>query len=153
MSSLHLAQINVARLKAPLEAPESRGFAQALDHINALAEAQPGFVWRAVGEGFDSAAPVTGEDPQLLTNLSVWESLEALAAFAFRTEHRDFVRRRADWFEPASGPYLALWWAPAETRPDRTEGFARLDHLRAHGPSRFAFDFKTRFPAAAELVP
>jgi hypothetical protein len=154
MSGFHLAQFNVARLAAPIEAPQSAEFREALDRINAIAEAAPGFVWRATGAGFDSEAPAEDIDPMILANLSVWESAEALAAFAYRTDHSHFVRNRERWFEPATQAYQTMWWIPAGTLPSREEAFGRLDHLRAHGPGVRAFDFKTRVPAplATELV-
>jgi uncharacterized protein DUF3291 len=147
MSGFHLAQFNVARLAAPLEAPASAGFRDNLDRINALAEASPGFIWRATGDGFDSDRPATDIDPMVLANLSVWESAEALAAFAYRSAHAAFVKDRHQWFEPATEPWLVLWWLPAGTLPSRLDAFARLDHLRAHGPTAYAFDFRTRSPA------
>ena len=154
MSGFHLAQFNIARLAAPIEAPQSAEFREALDRINAIAEATPGFVWRAKGAGFDSETPAEDIDPMILANLSVWESAEALAAFAYRTGHNHFVRHRERWFEPNLEPYQAMWWIPAGTLPSREEAFGRLDHLRAHGPGVHAFDFKTRVPAplATELV-
>jgi hypothetical protein len=147
MSGFHLAQFNVARLIAPIDAPETAEFREALDRINATAEASPGFVWRATGTGFDSAIPADDIDPMILANLSVWESAEALAAFAYRSAHSLFVRRGKLWFEPASKAYQVMWWIPAGTIPLRAEAFARLDRLRADGPSAHAFDFRTRFPA------
>jgi hypothetical protein len=155
MSGVHLAQFNVARLTAPIDAPEIAEFREALDRINALAEALPGFVWRATGQGFDSQVPATDIDPMILANLSVWESAEALAAFAYRSDHGGFVRRGRLWFEPAVQPQVVLWWIPTGHIPSREEAFGRLDHLRAHGPGAQAFDFKTRVPAplALEQVP
>jgi len=147
MSGFHLAQFNIARLAAPIDAPQVAEFREALDHINALAEASPGFVWRATGQGFDSEDPATDIDPMILANLSVWESAEALAAFAYRTAHSHYVRNRLQWFEPNAQPYQAMWWIPPATFPTREEAFGRLDHLRAHGASAEAFDFKSRFPA------
>jgi heme-degrading monooxygenase HmoA len=140
----HLAQFNVATLRAPLEAPQSAGFRDALDQINALAESHPGFVWRATGEGFDSAQPSESQNPLYLQNLSVWESPEALAAFAYRTEHREYVRRRAEWFEPNDGPSFVLWWIPAGSVPTEAEGAARLARLATEGPGPEAFDFRHR---------
>lgn len=151
MSGYHLAQFNVATLKAPLEAPEITVFREALDEINALAEAQPGYIWRGDGEGFSSATPAADQDPLYLINMSVWESAEHLAAFAYRTEHRDYVRRRGEWFEANVKASFCLWWIPAGTIPSREEGIARLAHLHAHGPSDHAFDFKTRIPAPDQL--
>jgi hypothetical protein len=155
MSGVHLAQFNVARLAAPIDDPRSAEFREALDRINALAEASPGFVWRATGQGFDSEAPAIDIDPMILANLSVWESAEALAAFAYRSAHGGFVRRGRLWFEPAVQPQVVLWWIPTDHIPSREEAFGRLDHLRAHGPGAQAFDFKTRVPAplALEQVP
>ena len=147
MSGFHLAQFNVARLAAPIDAAANDEFREALDRINALAEASPGFIWRATGAGFDSEVPATGDDPLDLTNLSVWESAEALAAFAYRTGHGHFVKHRERWFEPATTAYQVMWWVPAGTRPTRDEAFARLGRLRAGGPSADAFDFKSRVPA------
>jgi len=51
MSGYHLAQINVGRLRAPVDDPLIRDFRDNLDRINAIADAAPGFVWRLVGEG------------------------------------------------------------------------------------------------------
>lgn len=147
MTRFHLAQFNVATLRMPLEAPESAGFREALDHINALAEASEGFVWRAKGEGFDSALPADGQDPNYLLNLSVWESAEALAAFVYRTDHREYVRRREEWFLASDGPSFVLWWVPAGELPDGVEGARRLKLLAQGGSTPEAFDFRSRFPA------
>ncbi len=46
-----LAQVNIGRLRAPIDHPMIKDFADNLDPINALAEASPGFVWRLTGEG------------------------------------------------------------------------------------------------------
>lgn len=149
MSGFHLAQLNLARLRAPLASPEIAGFRDNLDRINALAEGSPGFVWRATGAGFDSDKPAQDMDPAILANMSVWESAEHLAAFAYRSDHRRFVRDREQWFEPMDAAYMVLWWIPAGTLPSRLDALARLDHLRANGPTPQAFDFRTRFPAPA----
>ena len=148
MSGYQLAQVNIGRLVAPIDDPRIDGFRNALGHINALAEAQPGFVWRMTGEGNDATdiRPDAG-DPLLAINVSVWATVEELAAFAYRTEHRNYVRRRLEWFEPATQPIFALWWVPAGHRPSVVECLERLEHLRAHGPTPHAFDFKQRFEA------
>ena len=153
MSAFHLAQFNIARLAAPIEAAQSAEFREALDRVNALAEASPGFVWRATGTGFDSEIPAEDIDPMILANLSVWESAEALAAFAYRSAHGHFVKHRERWFEPAAQAYQAMWWIPAGSVSGRAEAFARLEHLNSHGASAHAFDFRTRFPAPQALEP
>jgi heme-degrading monooxygenase HmoA len=146
VSAYHLAQVNFGRLVAPVDDPKIDDFRNALDRINALAEAQPGFVWRLTGEGNNATGIRPDEnDPMLAINVSVWETPEQLAAFVYRTEHRDFVRRRHEWFVPATQPIFALWWVPPGHTPDIAECFERLTHLRTHGPSPHAFDFKHRF--------
>ncbi len=150
MSAFHLAQVNIGRLIAPIDDPLIADFRDNLVRINALADAQPGFVWRLTGAGDDATdiRPIES-DPLLAVNLSVWESVEQLAAFAYRTEHRDFVRRRHAWFRPATAAILALWWVPVGERPDPVDAVQRLFHLREHGPTPHAFDFKVRFAAPA----
>ncbi len=150
MSAFHIAEVNVGRLRAPVGDPRMDGFRNNLDRINALADAQAGFVWRLKGEG-DNATDIQpdADDPLQAINASVWETPEHLAAFAYRTDHRAFVRRRLEWFEPAETPILALWWVPAGHTPGVAECLARLAHLRTHGPTLFAFDFKQRFAAPA----
>jgi hypothetical protein len=149
ISGFHLAQFNIARLSAPIDAPKTAEFRENLDRINALAEASPGFVWRATGTGFDSEMPAVDVDPLILANLSVWEGPDALAGFIYRSDHTTFLRRGKEWFAPNEPPYQVLWWIPAGALPQRAEGFAKLEQLRTRGASADAFDFRTRFPAPA----
>jgi hypothetical protein len=153
MTAFHLAQVNIGRLLAPVDDPRIDGFRNNLARINAVADAQPGFVWRLTGVG-DDATDIRpdGADPLLAINVSVWESAEHLAAFAYRTEHREFVRRRLEWFQPATQAIYALWWVAAGERPDPAECIQRIFHLRANGPSPHAFDFAHRFPAPAPAL-
>jgi hypothetical protein len=148
--AMHIAEVNVGRLLAPVDHPRMAEFVNALDRINAVADAQPGFVWRLKGEGNDATdlRPDPSDDLQAI-NASVWESIDQLAAFAYRTEHREFVRRRHEWFATPQQPYLALWWVPAGHTLSLAECVERLAHLRANGPTAHAFDFRTRFPAPA----
>jgi heme-degrading monooxygenase HmoA len=146
MTRHHLAQINVGMLKAPIDDPRTAGFTDNLDRINALAEAQPGFVWRLTGEGNNATDLRPFDDPELLVNLSVWTDLQALAAFVYRSAHRDVMRGRAQWFE-SMALYMCLWWVPEGHVPTPAEGMARLDLLRLKGPTADAFTFREPFPA------
>ena len=142
----HLAQVNVGRLRAPVDDPMIADFVAGLDRINALADAAPGFVWRLQTEDGNATAIRPDADDELLAiNLSVWDSVEALAAYAYRSEHVTFMRRRRDWFERFPSSYLALWWIPTGTLPTVPEAMDRLAHLDAHGPTPRAFTFKHRF--------
>lgn len=44
MSKYHIAQINIARMLAPIDDPIMDEFVAQLEPINALADASPGFV-------------------------------------------------------------------------------------------------------------
>lgn len=141
----HLAQYNIAKLLAPLDSPQLAEFMEALDPLNQLADASPGFVWRhQTDEGNSTAIRVRG-DPMILINFSVWESVEALFEYTYHSRHVETFRKRRDFFEHMGLPYLVLWWVPAGHEPTVEEAEERLDYLRAHGPTRYAFTFKQRF--------
>lgn len=137
----HLAQVNIACMRAPLDDPLMRGFTSRIDEIHALAEGDPGFVWRWTGS---DATPF--DDARLLFNLSVWTSVEALREYVYRSGHVELFRDRGEWFAESPGPSLALWWIPAGGRPDPAESRLRLDLLAQVGPSPFSFTFKQPFP-------
>ena len=144
MAKFELAQMNVARLKAPLDSPQLADFVGALDRINAVADAAPGFIWRLQDDsGNATALQPMGED--IIINVSVWRDAEALQAFVYRSDHAGVMRRRREWFEKME-LYLVLWWVPRGHRPTPEEGIARLDALRSRGPSESAFTFGKLYP-------
>lgn len=150
MSAWHLAQFNVGRLRAPLEHPDSAGFADNLDPVNALAEATPGYVWRLQDDSGNATGFARDGDPLRLLNLSVWESVESLRDYTYRGGHVEIMRRRLEWFEHRDGPHLVLWWVPAGHEPTIDEAEERLARLRADGPTRDAFTFLATFPPPDE---
>ncbi len=148
----HLAQINVGRLLAPIDSPQLKDFKDNLDRINALAESQPGFVWRLTGEGDNAIDVRPFEDPEMAVNLSVWTGLEPLAAFVYRTAHRDIMRRRREWFEVME-TFMTLWWIPIGHVPTPEEGWAKLKLLERLGSTAEAFTFRNPFPAPGAAIP
>lgn len=142
----HLAQLNIARLLAPRDAPETADFVAALDPINALADEAPGFVWRLQTEAGDATDIRPYDDDQMIVNLSVWESMDALHQYVYRSGHARVMARRREWFSRMVEATLVLWWVPAEHHPTTDEAVARLEYLRQHGPSAHAFTFKQAFP-------
>ena len=146
---MQIAQINVGRVRYPLDDPRMAGFVDNLARVNAIAERSEGFVWRLVGEGDDATSIKLTDDPQFIINMSVWAGPEALEAFVYRTVHGRFVQRREDWFEPYPGPFLALWWVGEGERPTPQEGLRRLRLLEAQGPSSEAFTLARRFSMPA----
>jgi hypothetical protein len=146
VSRFHLAQVNIGRLRAPLDDPIMEGFRSQLDPINALADRSPGFVWRLQTEEGNATSIRPFDDERMAINLSVWESLEALQQFVYKSAHVGPLRDRKEWFEPIDGPILALWWIPAGHIPTVVEAKERLRLLEERGPSADAFTFRTPFP-------
>jgi hypothetical protein len=144
-----LAQINVARLAAPKGDPQVQPFFDALDAMNALADASPGFLWRLAGYGGDATDLNPTGDERVIVNMSAWSGREALFDYVYRSGHRPVMARRREWFEPHQGAYQALWWVPLGNWPSPAEGLARLDHLERLGPTPAAFTFKAHFPPPA----
>jgi hypothetical protein len=150
-----LAQVNIGRLRAPLDSPQLAGFVAALDPVNAVADGAPGFVWRLQTEDGNATAVRAFEWDQagsagVILNMSVWESVEALAAFVYSQQHRQVLRRRREWFEQMAEAYLALWWVPRGHVPTTGDAEDRIRHLRAHGPTPHAFTLRVHFPPPGE---
>ena len=127
---MHLAQLNIARAKYPLDAPEIKDFVDNLDVVNATAEQSKGFVWRLKDESGDATNIQAFDDPSLLINMSVWTSTGALKDFMFRTHHRDFMRRKNEWFEKLNEDSYVLWWIEEGHIPTAEEAKARLRHKK-----------------------
>ncbi|MGC2196062.1 MAG: DUF3291 domain-containing protein [Terriglobales bacterium] len=151
MPTYHIAQVNIGRVKAPLEDPRMAGFANRLDEINALADTSPGFVWRLQTSAGNATYLRPYDDDRILVNMSVWQTIEALRHYVYRTAHAELLRHRQEWFETFAGSYAALWWAPVGHVPSIDEAKKRLAHLDQHGPSQFAFGFKSVFQPDEEF--
>jgi hypothetical protein len=147
MTAWHVAQLNIALPAEPLDSARLADFVAALAPVNALADAADGFVWRLQTEDGDATAVRAFGDDRLIVNMSVWESPAALAAFVFRGEHAAVMRRRREWFVPMREAYTVLWWVEAGRVPDVAEAEARLEHLRRHGPTPYAFTMRRPFPS------
>ena len=138
--------MNIATFHLPYEDPSNAEFVNNLDRVNAIAESQPGFVWRLVGDGNNALDIQAFEDPNVAANMSVWSDMESLAAFVYRNkEHRTIMRRRAEWFEKMDF-YMVLWWIKSDHKPTLEEAKIRLELLRQNGSSASAFTFKNPYP-------
>jgi hypothetical protein len=146
---VHLAQVNVARMREPLDSPRMAGFVARLDEINALADRSPGFVWRLQTDAGNATDLRPFDDDRILLNMSVWETIEALRAYVYESAHREVLRDRHAWFERFEGTYAALWWVPVGHRPSTAEARERLASLADRGPTPCAFTFRDPFPAEA----
>ena len=147
MTEYYIAQINVAVAVDDLDSPALKDFVENLDRINALAEAQPGFVWRLRTELGNATDVMVGDDPRFIVNMSVWGSVEALFDYVYKSGHTKIMARRREFFERPASAYQAMWWVPAGHVPTIEEGMSKLALIDRVGPSRRAFTFKKRFPA------
>jgi hypothetical protein len=145
VKTYQLAQVNIARMRGALEEPVMAGFVARLDEINALADASPGFVWRLQTDAGNATYLRPYDDDRILFNFSIWESVDALRRYVYKSAHAELLRQRREWFESMSGMHMALWWIPRGYIPGIDEAKTRLAHLEEHGPSQFAFDFKSLF--------
>lgn len=144
--SYHLAQLNIAHLLAPLDSPQLADFVANLDRINALAESSPGFVWRLQTEE-GNATDIDFFGPYTIVNMSVWDDLEALHNYVYRSAHTEILRRKREWFHTMRSSHMVLWWVPAGHRPTIEEAGEKLRLLQEQGPCPEAFTFKQSFPA------
>ena len=137
---VHVAQVNIGTMVAATDDPRVAEFMDALEHVNAIADAAPGFVWRLQTDSGNATEIQIFPDPLTLVNMSVWESVDALKAYVYRSEHMDFFRRRAAWFE-ADAKRVALWHVPDGTIPELDEAVRRIGFLERIGASPYAFGF------------
>ena len=141
----HLAQVNIAIARYAYDDPRFAGFVDNLDRIYEMAESTPGFIWRHVSVNNDIEAKQAFDEPDLIFNLSLWESRAALHEFVYKSDHAPILQQRGDWFVPMDKPVFALWWQAAGTRPTIVETKHRLDCLQRSGPTPDAFTFGNFF--------
>ncbi|MFJ1971873.1 DUF3291 domain-containing protein [Streptomyces sp. NPDC087903] len=152
-AAFELAQVNLARLNAPLDSPQLKDFVDALDPVNADADAADGFVWRLESDSGNATDIAVFGDEWLIVNMSVWRDTDALTAYMYQGRHREMLARRREWFERVREAMTTLWWVPAGHRPTVAEAEQRLLHLRTHGATPYAFTLRTSFaPGAADAV-
>ncbi len=141
----HLAQMNIARLTFPIDHPHISEFVNNLDRINKIAENSKGFIWRLKDESGNATGIEVFDDPLIIVNMSVWETVEDLKSFAFKSDHVEIMRKRRQWFEKPKTAYMVLWWIPKGHIPTPEEAKMKLNYLIQFGESKLAFTFKKTF--------
>ncbi|MEU0393122.1 DUF3291 domain-containing protein [Streptomyces sp. NPDC006208] len=141
-----LAQVNIGRLKHPLDSPELKDFVDNLDPVNAVADAADGFVWRLQNDSGNATDLRVFGDDWLLVNMSVWRDTNALTAFMYQGTHRELLARRYEFFERVQEVMTTMWWVESGHRPTVREAEERLLHVREHGPTERAFTLRKSFP-------
>ena len=142
-AGFHLAEFNLGVLRHDWDDPRVQGFVQGLDLVNGVAARSPGFIWRMDDDEMDRAqrdpAGSLGGNLRLASTLSVWRDLASLEHFVWKTVHRQFYDRRAEWYDAVESLRFVMWWVPVGHRPGVTEAMARFRHLEAQGESDTAF--------------
>lgn len=134
-----LAEVNVAKLKAPMGSPIVAPFVDALEKVNGIAEGMDGFLWRHIDESGNATETTVSEDPLVIYNASVWRDATTLESFVWGTLHAAFYAKRDLWFEAMGAMHFAMWWVPEGEWPDPADAMDRLDILRLDGPTEAAF--------------
>jgi hypothetical protein len=149
----HLAQVNIARSHAPFADASMASLVERIAEINALAERSKGFVWRfkAPEDGSRWFAPfedyfVPFAQERFFFNMSVWESIEDLKHYVFRTAHSELLKGRQHWMGEFEKAALAMWWIRAGHVPTVAEARAKLEQVQQLGPTSDAFTLATVFP-------
>jgi hypothetical protein len=140
--TMHIAELNVGRLVAPTDDPRVAEFMENIDRVNGLGKRMPGFVWMMEGSGEPNTGnteTAIGDDPQYVSNLTVWEDVASLEKFVWNTVHKQFYERRTEWFQVLGEQHFVMWWVPAGHTPSFEEALERLEHKRTHGDSDHAF--------------
>ncbi|MBW3624427.1 MAG: DUF3291 domain-containing protein [Armatimonadetes bacterium] len=149
----HLAQANIALMKAGLNDPAMSSMAERIGEMNALAERSQGFVWRFQTaeepeiylRPFEDHFP-PGEWDRIFFNMSVWETVEDLKHYVYRTTHLEMLNQKDHWIAHMDRPHLALWWIPAGQTPTIEAAKEKLDSIEARGATPEAFTFRSVFP-------
>lgn len=145
---MHLAQLNIAEGNFPMTDPVMDSFTGRIDAINAMADRSPGFIWRLTDEDDDIDGALSLRlpgDESTLVNMSVWNNIESLFQFVYKTAHAKVMTTNQDNFKNLVKNHMVSWWVPEGHIPPLSEAKAKLDQLRAHGPSPEAFTFRMPF--------
>ena len=145
MRNYHLAQVNIAKMLAPIDSPVMADFVDNLERINQLADKSPGFIWRLKDDAGDATSIKVFADEFIIVNMSVWDSIEALFSFTYQSEHVEIFKRKKEWFHKLTDAHMALWHIPACHLPSTDEAKKRLGYIKMNGETPYAFTFRNKF--------
>ena len=136
---MRLAELNVGYAAHALDDPRMADFMDNLDRINALAERSPGFVWRMKSDSGNATDIDVPGDPNMISNLSVWEDIKSLGNYVFNTVHARFYERKSEFFANMTSHHFVMWHVADDHIPDLSEAMQRLTYLNENGSSEHAF--------------
>ena len=126
---MRLAELNVGYAAHALDDPRMADFMDNLDRINALAERSPGFVWRMKSDSGNATDIDVPGDPNMISNLSVWEDIKSLGNYVFNTVHARFYERKSEFFANMTSHHFVMWHVADDHIPDLSEAMQRLTYL------------------------
>lgn len=142
---MYLAQVNIARMLAPLDSPVMKDFVANLDRVNTLAEASPGFIWRLKDDSNNATSIKVFDDDFLIVNLSVWQDVDALFNYVYKSDHREVLKRKTEWFSAMGEAHMAMWYVQPGAFPTAQQAAQKITYLREHGETPQAFTFRRRY--------
>lgn len=142
---MNLAQVNIAKMLAPIDDPIMADFVNNLDRINAIADRSEGFIWRLKGDENNATAIKAFEDDTLIINMSVWADIDALFQFTYKSNHIEVFKRKKEWFSKLKDMHMAFWYVDEGHLPTPEEARERLDYINQNGATPYAFTFKRQF--------
>lgn len=144
-----LAELNIATAKASMDNPLLTEFVDNLDRINEVAEQCHGFIWRLKDDSGNATNIQVFDNPNTIVNISVWKDVDSLKYFMFKTDHINFFKKKAQWFEKPTQASYVLWWIDSDKMPTIEQALSKLEQLRANGETPEAFSFKQTFEAVS----
>lgn len=142
---MQLAQINIAKMKGPIDSPVMKEFVDNLDRINETAEQSQGFIWRLKDDKNNATSINVFDDDYLIVNMSVWENMQCLFNFVYRSDHMDIFKRRKEWFGKMKEMHMVNWYIRNDRYPSVEEAVERLEYIRRVGETPYAFTFKSKY--------
>jgi hypothetical protein len=160
--SHHLALYTFGQFTKPSIDNSNDGFHRRNDPIFALVDIAPGLVARSGYDGEPGPASwgtqvyprfyVDNGDGYAPSTLSLWRDLESAMAFSYFGMHKEALSLGREWFIKGDWPPYVLWWVQEGMQPLWADAIIRHEHLHDHGPTAFAFSFKSAFDAQGQIT-
>ncbi len=116
------------------------------DQLNRLGEKSKGFIWHLiVDHAINHEIIQLDDDAYTPVNLSVWDTIDDLYDYVYKTTHGEMLLRKADWLAKMQQMRTAIWYVAPDHLPSIKEACERMAMLQKEGETPLAFTFKKRF--------
>jgi len=145
----YIAQANYSQWIPDISQHSMKAFLEQADRVHEHAENSKGYVWRYEYNPHSHTLDTLFGVERIVFNMTVWETIEDLKSFSFKTIHGSTMKRRQEWFTKLAGQRSVLWWIPDDHKPSAKEAKDRFELLNIQGPTEEAFTFRKLFLAPA----